>query len=242
MASKMIKLSSDSYQSVNTVGLDEKKQIVFSGKHNKYQMKKVQSILTIQKENVFNKKINPDELFLQGDSLLPYLYTMEQCGVGGEVECTYDDTCKMIKKQLDKKINGYKQQDLLKNVFLPSEFVDIATILQMFRECNAKCYYCSCNMLVMYKFVREPTQWTIDRIDNSKGHNINNIVLACLKCNLSRKCRSEQSFKMTKQMKLVLLNKIAGDNGASNPDPELEAETDTFFFQESNRILNPTET
>jgi hypothetical protein len=204
----MIILSSGTYTPNDTARLDEKKQIVFSGKHNKYQMKKVQSILTIQKENVFNKKINPDELFLQGDSILPYLYTMEQSDVD------YDDTCKIIKKQLDKKINGYKQQDLLKGVFLPTEFVDIATILQMFRECNAKCYYCSCDMMIMYKFVREPTQWTIDRIDNSKGHNINNIVLACLKCNLSRKCRSEQSFKMTKQMNLVLLNKNVGDNNS----------------------------
>jgi hypothetical protein len=206
----MIKISSGTYNPNDTAGVDEKKQIVFSGKHNKYQMKKVQSILTIQKENVFNKKINPDELFIQGDSILPYLYTMEQHQ--GEVEVEYNDTCKIIKKQLDKKINGYKQQDLLKNVFLPTEFVDIATILQMFRTCNAKCYYCSCDMIIMYKFVREPTQWTIDRIDNIKGHNKNNIVLACLKCNLSRKCRSEQSFKMTKQMNLVLLNKNVGDN------------------------------
>ena len=214
MASKMIKLSSDSYHTANTAGVDEKKQIVFSGKHNKYQMKKVQSILTVQKENVFNKKINPDELFLQGDSLLPYLYSMEQCG--GEVE--HDDTCKMIKKQLDKKINGYKQQDLLKGVFLSTEFVDIFTVLQMFRECNAKCYYCSCDMMIMYKFVRENTQWTIDRIDNDKGHNKNNIVIACLKCNLSRKCRSEQSFKMTKQMKLVLLNKTICEHADSQSD------------------------
>ena len=214
MASKMIKLSSDSYHTANTAGVDEKKQIVFSGKHNKYQMKKVQSILTVQKENVFNKKINPDELFLQGDSLLPYLYSMEQCG--GEVE--HDDTCKMIKKQLDKKINGYKQQDLLKGVFLSTEFVDIFTVLQMFRECNAKCYYCSCDMMIMYKFVRENTQWTIDRIDNDKGHNKNNIVLACLKCNLSRKCRSEQSFKMTKHMKLVLLNKTICEDADSQSD------------------------
>ena len=208
MASKIINLSSATYNPNDTAGVDGKKQIVFRGKHNKYQMKKVQSILTIQKENVFNKKINPDELFLQGDSILPYLYTMEQHGFEVEV----DDTCKIIKKQLDKKINGYKQQDILKNVFLPTEFVDIATILQMFRKCNAKCYYCSCDMIIMYKFVREPTQWTIDRIDNSKGHNINNIVLACLKCNLSRKCRSEQSFKMTKQMNLVLLNKTIGND------------------------------
>lgn len=212
MSSKIIKLSADTYTPNNTVGMDKQKQIVFSGKHNKYQMKKIQSILTVQKENVFNKKINPDELFIRGETLLPYLHSMEQYGFD------YDDTCKMIKKQLDKKINGYKQQDLLKNVFLSTEFVDIATILQMFRECNAKCYYCSCDMMIMYKFVRENTQWTIDRIDNDKGHNKNNIVLACLKCNLSRKCRSEQSFKMTKQMKLVLLNKTICEDAHSQSD------------------------
>ena len=219
MASKMISLSSNTYKPSDTV--HDKKQIVFSGKHNKYQMKKIQSIITVQKENVFNKKINPDELFLQGDSILPYLHTMEQYGV------EYDDTCKMIKKQLDKKINGYKQQDLLKKVFLPTEFVDIDTILQMFRTCNAKCYYCSCDMRIMYKFVREPTQWTIDRIDNDKGHNINNIVLACLKCNLSRKCRSEQSFKMTKQMKLVLLNKSDGEDDPSEGQDDCVAEPES---------------
>jgi hypothetical protein len=222
-------LSSDSYNTANTAaGVNEKKQIVFSGKHNKYQMKKVQSILTIQKENVFNKKINPDELFIQGDSIIPYLYTMEQRGL----ESDFDDTCKMIKKQLDKKINGYKQQDILKNVFLSTEFVDVATILQMFRECNAKCYYCSCDMMVMYKFVRENTQWTIDRIDNSKGHNRNNIVLACLKCNLSRKCRSEQSFKMTKQMKLVLLNRTVGEDEPS--EGQFECDSESTLILETN--------
>ena len=43
-------------------------------------------------------------------------------------------------------------------------------------------------------------QWTVDRIDNSIGHDIENIVISCLKCNLQRRSRSSDKFLQTKQM------------------------------------------
>jgi hypothetical protein len=43
-------------------------------------------------------------------------------------------------------------------------------------------------------------QWTVDRIDNSIGHDIDNIVISCLKCNLQRKTRSADKFAQTKQL------------------------------------------
>ena len=66
-----------------------------------------------------------------------------------------------------------------------------------------KCHYCSCETYLLYEFVREMKQWSVDRIDNDKGHNHDNVVIACLECNLQRKRKSKQSFTFTKQFVLT---------------------------------------
>ena len=50
---------------------------------------------------------------------------------------------------------------------------------------------------------RENYQWTLDRIDNDQGHNIDNILISCLECNLKRRCRSKDKFLMGKQLKIM---------------------------------------
>ena len=67
-------------------------------------------------------------------------------------------------------------------------------------------YYCKYNVMMLYNNVREPFQWTLDRIDNSKPHNTDNVVISCLKCNLERRRRSEKKFLMSKQMKIIKKN------------------------------------
>jgi hypothetical protein len=44
------------------------------------------------------------------------------------------------------------------------------------------------------------TQWSVDRINNNLGHNIDNFHLACLDCNLKRRRRTDDSFLFTKQL------------------------------------------
>jgi hypothetical protein len=46
-------------------------------------------------------------------------------------------------------------------------------------------------------------QWTLDRIDNDIGHNKNNLVIACLECNLKRKRTNKDKFMFTKNMKII---------------------------------------
>ena len=66
-----------------------------------------------------------------------------------------------------------------------------------------KCHYCLHEVLLYYISSREPLQWTLDRIDNSLGHNNNNVVIACLQCNLQRRRQDDKKFLFGKQMNII---------------------------------------
>ncbi len=114
-----------------------------------------------------------------------------------------DNITKIAVQQINAKISGYKQQDLLKKKYDKDEFLHLKSVIDKMIECQLKCYYCMTEMNVLYDISREMKQWTVDRIDNDKGHNINNFYLACLECNLKRRRRSDDKFLFTKQMKLI---------------------------------------
>jgi hypothetical protein len=118
-----------------------------------------------------------------------------------------DDEINKVKKimiqQINKKIYGYKQQDMLKKHFEEDNFVTFENILQKLVDCDLKCYFCKKEMDVLYDIMREMTQWSIDRIDNEKGHNIGNYNLSCLDCNLKKRRRSDDKFLFTKQLNLL---------------------------------------
>lgn len=113
---------------------------------------------------------------------------------------------KIMCQQIKRKIHGYKQQDVLKKMFNNDKFLKFQTIIDEMIKCKLKCYYCKCEMDVLYNISREKKQWTIDRINNSLGHYDNNFYIACLECNLKRRRRNEDKFLFTKQLKLVKLN------------------------------------
>jgi hypothetical protein len=58
-------------------------------------------------------------------------------------------------------------------------------------------------MKILYEHVREPKQWSLERIDNDYGHNKNNVEIACLSCNLRRKTMYHERFIFTKQLNIV---------------------------------------
>jgi hypothetical protein len=66
-----------------------------------------------------------------------------------------------------------------------------------------KCYYCKESVVLLYEYVRDPKQWTLERIDNSRGHNKDNVEIACLQCNLRRRCMYHERYLFTKQMNIV---------------------------------------
>ena len=110
-----------------------------------------------------------------------------------------------IKQQISNKIYGYRNQDLLKSKYDESKFVDFAKILEMMLANDLKCYYCNNPVLVLYEYVREPKQWTVERIDNKFGHNKDNIEIACLNCNLHRRTMHHERYLFTKNLNIIKL-------------------------------------
>jgi hypothetical protein len=126
-----------------------------------------------------------------------------------------DEVSKIALQQVNRKIYGYKQQDMIKKLFDERNFIHIMSIIDKMLECELKCYYCKIEMNVLYDIAREMKQWTVDRIDNDLGHNLDNYYLACLECNLKRRRRSDDKFLFTKQLKLVKIEDTS-ENGNEN--------------------------
>jgi hypothetical protein len=106
-----------------------------------------------------------------------------------------------ILSQIQAKIYGYKTQDSEKrHCNCEGGVVGIDDVLDKMRACNLDCYYCRGKVALLYEYVRDPKQWTLERIDNSIGHTAENVVIACLSCNLRRRTMYHERFLFTKNM------------------------------------------
>jgi hypothetical protein len=103
-------------------------------------------------------------------------------------------------KHIRAKLCGYKSQDVRKNIFSVEEFISLESTVDLLRKCELKCFYCNDMVKILYKQVRESSQWTLDRIDNSRGHNTDNVEISCLSCNLKRRTMYHERFIFTKQL------------------------------------------
>lgn len=99
-----------------------------------------------------------------------------------------------------KKIAGYKSQDIKKEIYDKEQLITFDEVVEKLVASKLKCCYCSCKIMLIYKNVREPTQWTLDRKDNDLCHSCDNTVIACLKCNLQRRVMNVDKFEFTKKL------------------------------------------
>ena len=113
-------------------------------------------------------------------------------------------TCKMILQQIKRKISGYLGQDREKNLVHQEKFVNVQDVINLFKTSKMICYYCKEKTEIMYEFVREPKQWTLERLDNSFGHNRDNVVISCLSCNLRRRTMAKERYLQTKAMSKIV--------------------------------------
>ena len=122
--------------------------------------------------------------------------------------CTNEDFSGniFVKKELERKIKSYRAQDIKKDKLNEEKLIKIDECIDKLVLSKMKCYYCNENLLLVYENVREPKQWTLDRIDNNKGHITENVVISCLDCNLKRRTMDDKKFKFSKQMKIIKKN------------------------------------
>jgi hypothetical protein len=107
---------------------------------------------------------------------------------------------KLIKNHITHKILNYKYQDIHKDRFNHLRFTNLLNTIKLLITSKLTCHYCNKDVYILYEKVRENLQWTLDRINNDLGHNINNLVISCLECNISRKRIKKESFLFTKQL------------------------------------------
>ena len=106
----------------------------------------------------------------------------------------------IIERQIQNKIRGYKSQDMDKGIYQEELFVTYPYVFALIQEYKMQCFYCKESTMILYECVREPKQWTLERIDNSAGHNCGNVQIACLQCNLRRRTMFQEKYILTKQM------------------------------------------
>ena len=112
----------------------------------------------------------------------------------------------ILTSEIKSKISGYKQQDLDKQIYNPETIITFEQLIEKLLSSKLKCEYCKCNMKLFYKNQREPSQWTLDRINNNIDHSSSNTVCSCLKCNLERRRRNMKDFKFSKQLSIIKNN------------------------------------
>jgi hypothetical protein len=176
--------------------------------------KNIKQIVLPQINETKNKKVELEHtektikkrIITQTDKWITQLSNSEQYECVQRLQKTKqqeDKASKLILQQIQQKISGYRGQDVEKELLDESKLIDVQQVLDLMVKTENVCYYCKKQVAVLYENVREPTQWTLDRIDNKHGHNHNNVLLACLNCNLRRRTMHTERYVFTKQLNIV---------------------------------------
>ena len=109
----------------------------------------------------------------------------------------------ILLREINNKLNGYKTQDIKRTLYDAANLIKLVDLVELIVASNLYCCYCKKETLLLYKNVRDKSQWTLDRIDNSIGHTKLNVVISCLKCNLRRGVINYKKFVFTKELDVV---------------------------------------
>lgn len=166
------------------------KSIEITGKRN---IEGISNIKNPQRKNVTSWNIDVSYFtYLKQIKLINSLY-LEQ-----SVEHTI-----LVRREITKKIKGYKTQDILKTLFDKDKIISLEQVIERLMESKLNCFYCRDRCEVLYKEVLSKKQWTLDRINNTLGHNYDNVVVCCLECNVKRGNMDSERFKHGKEIKIV---------------------------------------
>jgi hypothetical protein len=175
------------------------KAINITGKHN---IDKMNEIGNEAYQAVRRHMANFDDILydtLQQLSLLREIRSTDTNEMNNEMN---QEIKSLLKSELTHKIQGYKSQDVKKELHNETTLIKLDEVIEKLCAGQLMCFYCNKSVLVLYKNVREPLQWTLDRLDNALSHTSANTCIACLKCNLQRRIMSTEKFTFTKRLKI----------------------------------------
>jgi len=109
----------------------------------------------------------------------------------------------LAKREINKKINGYKSQDVQKELLDLNRLISLDQTIEKLMLSKLKCFYCKENCELLYKNTLAKKQWTLDRINNEYGHNHDNVVICCLECNIKKGEMDSDRFKQGKEIKII---------------------------------------
>ncbi len=125
--------------------------------------------------------------------------------------------------QIQQKLAGYVRQDERKGRAQPEPPLTVATTLALLEAAAFRCTYCARDMPRVWSKPRDPAQWTLDRVDNARPHQIDNVVPSCMECNLRRRAQSHWAFRRGAALAAATVAKGTGDdNNTADWDEEDE--------------------
>ena len=164
----------------------DSKTILFTGVNTKYQIKKI--VQGPAEKKTRRKWVEPEDGVSQETQLIAIADLSNNS---------------LYSREISNKLTGYRHQDALKNHYDETLFISSNQAIELLTSCGLTCFYCKQFTPILYKNVRDPSQWSLDRINNDIGHHYGNVVISCLKCNLQKKRMSSSAFAMSKQMILT---------------------------------------
>lgn len=188
---------------------EDKKCIQISGQNNRYQIKKITkpNRNKCERKTQTSEKWTFDEKYYEFSNQLNLIKTIHNNDNNTYDVSNNDDVIKIVSKQIKTKILSYKQQDTKKKNYDENsekfkDLITFETIVSKMTSYKLLCHYCNQEMKILYKNVRESSQWTVDRIDNDLGHINSNCNIVCLKCNLKRRRQSDDKYLFTSKLEL----------------------------------------
>lgn len=97
-------------------------------------------------------------------------------------------------KILNKKCENYNQQDIRKGRLrfdqkykcLTAPILTVSQVIKLIAEKGLNCHYCDTRTILRTHSKFKKNLFTLDRIDNFKTHRIDNCVICCYQCNITR--------------------------------------------------------
>jgi len=127
-----------------------------------------------------------------------------------QIECIENlylkgETTPDITNVLKQKFNAYKSQDKKSHKFDIEQHITYEEMIEKLYLSKLKCYYCLCDINILYNLKRQKNQWTLERLNNNLGHYASNTCICCLSCNLKRRTENHEYFKKSKQTVIIKL-------------------------------------